>query len=112
MKPIAVACCSKCYKSDPEELHQSVTDFIVIDQLWAYKSGKREGIIKSDNAFMAWREEAIKNGVFERETARHRKFGIETEIDPPPPINFLNKTTDFHTDLLLKAIFKKNHEKN
>ena len=115
--PIAIACCSECLKSDPQELHQSITDFIIIDQMWAYVTGKREGIIYSDAAYKAFREEAIANGVFERESRRQEAIGnpginFEPLMNKQISVNLTERTDGFHTELLLRAMFKKTHEKN
>jgi len=105
LKPVAIACCEECFHGDPEELHQSVADYIIIDQIAAFKSGYRKGLIRYEFEYAEWVDEAIKNGVFEREQARQAKAGVVLEI-PIQTFNF-EKKSDFHTELILKAMFKK-----
>lgn len=118
LKPIAVATCLECLEhKDPQELYQSIADFVVIDQMWAFLTGERASIIKNKEAFEIWRNEAQANGVFKREFARQAGIGnVENQmflkgLMQAKSIDLTGKS-DFHTELLMKAMFKKSHEKN
>ncbi len=82
--PFAMCCCEYCFKSDRTELFIRYLDGIIIMELARYLNRKCQtlkdpvftapGVIQNDNDFYTFKQLALTEGVFGRETKRHKNL--------------------------------------
>lgn len=107
------AVCEDCSKGEPHSLFRNLMDYFVMDELYRWLIGNKDGIVKSDLEFKTLLSVAFDNGIIYREEKRTRhRYTKEQRVMNMGLINMLKRenTGDYIPNPLMSGLFKKLYE--
>lgn len=105
------AVCKDCFKNmDRRSLQTNIMDYFVIDELYRWSAGAKDGIVRSDLEYHTLIQVAKDQGILYREEKRMRNRYTKNErVVHTGFINLLKRenNSDFTSSPLYQSLFKK-----
>lgn len=111
--PHSFAVCKDCFKNvDRRSLHTNIMDYFVMDELYRWIMGKKDGIIRSDLEYRTLIQVATEQGIIYREEKRTRRYTKQERTIHVGFVNLLKRQNvgDFTPNVLYQSLFKKLYE--
>jgi hypothetical protein len=112
--PHSFAVCKDCFKNvDKRSLQTNIMDYFVMDELYRWTMGKKDGIVRSDLEYHTLIQVATEQGILYREEKRTRhRYTREERVLHLGFVNMLKRenTTDYTPNALYQNLFKKLYE--
>ena len=106
------AVCVDCFKMDSGHLYKNLLDYFVMDELYRWLSGEKDGIVRSELEFKTLLCVAGELGILYREEKRMRHRSKQDRVINNGLLNVLKRqnTGDYNVNPLLRNMFKKLYE--
>jgi hypothetical protein len=109
--PHSFAVCKDCFKNvDKRSLQTNIMDYFVMDELYRWTMGAKDGVVRSDLEFRTLIQVAMDQGILYREEKRTRhRYTKNERITHTGLISMLRRenTGDFTPSSLYQSLFKK-----
>lgn len=109
--PHSFAVCKDCFKNvDKRSLNTNIMDYFVMDEVYRWMTGAKDGIVRSDLEFRTLLGVAQEQGILYREEKRTRhRYPKEERAVHTGFVNLLKRQNsgDFTPNVLYQSLFKK-----